>query len=142
MGVSSSTMSFMSNFRFIRENWLKGEFFSFLPDQPNLISSQIEDTDAGIFKHFYRLSIPFSWFYLQGDLETLCRTDLVRIMGSHNVESICRQTLYLPDNSSQDVLVFSWYTRRGMFRGLIVDPKDKTSIAFALNQMKSRSGVI
>lgn len=132
----------MSNFYFIRENWLKGEFFTLLPDQPDLIAADLEDTDAGIFKHFYRLSIPFRWFYLHGDLETLCRADLVRIMGQFDVEGICRQTLYLPDNTSMEVLVFSWYTRRGMFMGLVVDPKDKQSVTYALNHMKSRSGYL
>lgn len=131
-----------SNFRFIRENWLKREFFTLLPDQPSLIASDIEDTEAGIFKSFYRRSQPLHWFYLHGDLETLCVTDLVRIMGRFDIEGICRQTLYLPDNTSMDVLVFSWYTRRGMFRGLIVDPKDKQSVAYALNHMKSRSGCL
>lgn len=131
-----------NNFRFIRQHWLKGEFFTLLPDQPSLIPSDLEDTEAGIFKHFYRLSKPLHWFYLHGDLETLCRTDLVRIMGRFEVEGICRQTLYMPDNTSMEVLVFSWYTRRGMFRGLIVDPKDKTSVSFALNHMQSRSGCL
>lgn len=128
-----------NNFRFIRHNWLKGEFFSILPDQPSLIP---DDTEAGIFKLFYHKSKPLHWFYLHGDLETLCRTDLVRIMGRFEVEGICRQTLYMPDNTSMEVLVFSWYTRRGMFRGLVVDPKDKVSVAFALSNMQSRSGCL
>lgn len=131
-----------NNFCFIRHNWLKGEFFTLLPDQPSLITSEIDDTEAGIFKHFYRLSKPIHWFYLHGDLETLCRTDLVRIMGRFEVEGICRQELYLPDNTSMDCLVFSWYTRSGMFRGLVVDPQDKQSVTYALNHMKSRSGVV
>lgn len=128
-----------NNFYFIRENWLKGEFFSFLPDQPNLISNQIEDTDAGIFELFYRRSQPLHWFYLHGDLESLCGTDLLRIIGVFEVEGVCKQTLYLPNNTSREVLVFSWYTRRGMFRGLVVDPKDKLSVSFALKHLKARS---
>ena len=131
-----------NNFRFIRHNWLKGEFFTLLPDQPDLIPSDLDDTEAGIFKHFYRLSKPLHWFYLHGDLEILCRTDLVRIMGRFEVEGICRQELYLPDNTSMEVLVFSWYTSRGMFSGLVVDPKDKVSVAFALSNMQSRSGCL
>lgn len=131
-----------NNFRFIRQNWLKGEFFCILPDQPSLISSEIDPEKASIFKLFYRQSEPLHWFYLHGDLETLCGTDLVRIMGRFEVEGICRQTLYTPDNTSMDVLVFSWYTRRGMFRGLIVDPRDKASVKFALENMQSRSGCL
>jgi len=132
-----------NNFRFIRQHWLKGEFFTLLPDQPSLIPSDLDDTEAGIFKCFYRKSKPLRWFYLHGDLETLCGgTDLVRIVGRFEVEGICRQTLYFPDNTSMEVLIFSWYTRRGMFRGLIVDPKDRDSVKFALENMKSRSGII
>ena len=131
------------NFRFIRSNWLKGEFFCLLPDQPSLIAADIDDTEAGIFKSFYRRSQPLHWFYMHGEVENLCGTDLVRIMGRFDIEGICRQTLYLPDNSSQDVLVFSWYSRRrGMFRGLVVDPRDKASVKFALENMQSRSGCL
>ena len=131
-----------NNFLFIRSSWLKREFFTLLPDQPSLIAADIDDTEAGIFKLFYRKSKPLSWFYLHGEVENLCGTDLTRIMGSHDVEGICRQELYLPDNTSMDVLVFSWYTRRGMFRGLIVDPRDKASVKDALENMQSRSGCL
>ena len=125
-----------SNFIFFRQNWLRREFFALLPDQLELRGGD------DLFSLFYGKSKPQHWFYFHGVLETLCETDLVRVMGNFEVEGICRQTLYLPDNTSREVLVFSWYTRTGQFRGLVVDPKDKSAVAFALQHMKSRSGCL
>ena len=131
-----------SNFQFFRKSWLRREFFSLLPDQPDVVQFDIDEDDTNLFRFFYRRSKRLNWFYFHGVLEALCETDLVRVMGNFEVEGICRQTLYLPDNTSREVLVFSWYTRRGMFRGLVVDPKDKASVEFAVNYMKSRSGCL